>query len=451
MEAWRSETGTESIAKSYRFSPIKYWTQIGANPIVPAHGIEPGNKVKAALGHLKVLDLTRVLAGPWATQNLADMGAEVIKIERPMVGDDTRTWGPPFLKDAKHKETRDSSYFLSANRGKRSVTVDLATPEGQNIIRLLAKDADVVVENYKVGTLARYGLAYEDLRTINPHIVYCSVTGFGQDGPYAALPGYDFVFQGMGGLMSITGVPEGEPGAAPMKSGIAISDLLAGMYATSAILAALEHRHVSGEGQYIDISLLDCIVALNSYQAINYFLSGTIPQRMGNAHSNMVPYQVFKCKEGDIIIAVGNDAQYAAFCKVIGREHLAIDPDYSTGSQRNRNRTALIPLIAEAILARTVEEWVALLEANNVPCGPIFNMKQVFEDPQVRHRKLQLTLPHSAGVQAPSVANPIRFSDTPIRYDKSAPLLGEHNHAILQRRLGLPADRIAELRAKGVV
>ncbi|UUZ77039.1 CoA transferase [Polaromonas sp. P1(28)-13] len=407
--------------------------------------------MKTALGHIKVLDLTRILAGPWATQNLADMGAEVIKIERPVVGDDTRTWGPPFLKDAQGKETTDSSYFLSANRGKESVTVDLATPEGQEIIRALAKDADVVVENYKVGTLARYGLAYEDLRKINPRIVYCSVTGFGQDGPYAALPGYDFVFQGMGGLMSITGVPEGEPGAAPMKSGIAISDILTGMYATSAILAALEHRHVSGTGQYIDMSLLDCIVTVNSYQAINYFLSGKIPQRMGNAHSNMVPYQVFPCKEGDIIIAVGNDGQYAAFCKVIGCEHLATDPDYATGPQRNRNRKALIPKIAEAMLAKTMEEWVPLLEAKNVPCGPIYNMKQVFEDPQVRHRDMQLSLPHGAGIDAPSVANPIRLSETPISYDRAAPLLGEHNEAILGGRLGLSPERLAELKAKGVV
>lgn len=407
--------------------------------------------MKTALGHLKVLDLTRILAGPWATQNLADMGAEVIKIERPGVGDDTRTWGPPFLKDAEGRETRDSSYFLSANRGKQSVTVDLASPDGQEIIRQLVRDADILVENYKVGTLARYGLAYEDLRKVNPRLVYCSVTGFGQDGPYAALPGYDYVFQGMGGLMSITGVPDGEPGAAPMKSGIAISDLLTGMYATTAILAAIEHRHISGEGQYIDMSLLDCIVTINSYQAINYFLSGKIPQRMGNAHSNMVPYQVFQCREGDIIIAVGNDSQYAAFCKVIDRPLLATDPQFSTGPQRNRNREALIPLIAEAMLAKTMEEWVTLLEANNVPCGPIHNMKQVFEDPQVMHRDMQLSLPHSAGVNAPSVANPIRLSDTPIRYERSAPTLGEHNHAILNERLGLSAERLAELKALGVV
>lgn len=407
--------------------------------------------MKSALGHIKVLDLTRILAGPWATQNLADMGAEVIKIERPLVGDDTRTWGPPFLKDAEGRETNDSSYFLSANRGKKSVTVDLATAEGQEIIRMLMREADVLVENYKVGTLARFGLSYQDAQEINPRLVYCSVTGFGQDGPYAALPGYDFVFQGMGGLMSITGIPDGEPGAAPMKSGIAISDLLTGMYATSAILAALEHRHISGKGQYIDMSLLDCVVTINSYQALNYFLSGKVPHRMGNAHSNMVPYQVFRCKEGDIIIAVGNDAQYTAFCKAIDREHLAADPLYSTAPQRNRNRKTLIPMIAEAMLAKTMDEWVALLEARNVPCGPIHNMKQVFDDPQVQHRNMQLSLPHGAGVQAPSVANPIRLSDTPIQYQNSAPVLGEHTREILKERLGFSDERMAELQSKGVI
>jgi crotonobetainyl-CoA:carnitine CoA-transferase CaiB-like acyl-CoA transferase len=404
-----------------------------------------------ALGHIKVLDLTRVLAGPWATQNFADLGADVIKIERPGVGDDTRSWGPPFLKDVEGRETRDSSYFLSANRGKQSVTVDLACPEGQEIIRRLARDADVLVENFKVGTLARFGLAYDDLREINPRLVYCSVTGFGQDGPYAALPGYDYVFQGMGGLMSITGVPDGQPGAAPMKSGIAIGDLLTGMYATTAILAALEHRRVTGAGQYIDISLLDCVVTISSYQAINYFLSGRIPQRMGNAHTNMVPYQVFRCKDGDIIIAIGNDSQYVAFCTAIDRPLLASDPRYSTGPQRIRNREALIPLIAAAMLARTMEEWVGLLEANNVPCGPINNLKQVFENPQVRYREMQQSLPHGAGVAAPGVANPIRLSETPICYRRSAPTLGEHNEAILKGRLGLSDERIAELMARGIV
>ena len=407
--------------------------------------------MKTALGHLKVLDLTRVLAGPWATQNLADLGAQVIKVERPGVGDDTRAWGPPFLKDRDGLETNDSSYFLSANRGKQSITIDLAHPEGQELIRALAKQADVVVENYKVGTLARYGLDYESLKAVNPRLVYCSVTGFGQSGPYASLPGYDFVFQGMGGLMSITGQPEGEPGDEPMKVGIAISDLLTGMYATTAILAAVEHRRVSGQGQHIDMSLLDCMVTINSYQAINHFLSGQVPQRMGNAHSNMVPYQVFRCKEGEVIVAVGNDSQYRAFCKLIGRDDLGGDARYATPGQRNRNRVALIPEIAATMRTRTMQEWVALMQAANVPCGPIYNMRQVFEDPQVRQRGMQLSLPHSAGVQAPAVANPIRLSETPIQYGQSAPLLGEHTDQVLAGQLGLAPDRIAQLRAAGAI
>ncbi|QNP60682.1 CaiB/BaiF CoA transferase family protein [Paenacidovorax monticola] len=405
----------------------------------------------STLGHIKVLDLTRILAGPWATQNLADMGAEVIKVERPGVGDDTRAWGPPFLKDAEGRETADSSYFLSANRGKKSITVDLAHPEGQALIRELAVQADVVVENYKVGTLARYGLDYASLQALNPRLVYCSVTGFGQSGPYAALPGYDFVFQGMGGLMSITGQPEGAPGDEPMKVGIAISDLLCGMYATTAILAALEHRHVSGRGQHIDMSLLDCVVTISSYQAINYFLSDRIPRRMGNAHSNMVPYQVFRCKEGDVIVAVGNDGQFRALCELIDRPDLAADERFATPGQRNRNRDTLIPQIADAMLTRTMAEWVERMEAANVPCGPINNMQQVFEDPQVQHRGMRLSLPHGAGVQAPAVANPMRFSETPIRYGRSAPRLGEHTDDVLAHGLGLSAQRIAELRAHGAI
>ena len=406
--------------------------------------------MKAALGHLRVLDLTRILAGPWATQALADMGAEVIKVERPNVGDDTRAWGPPFLKGSDGRETADSSYFLAANRGKKSITVDLSHPEGQAVIRELAATADIVVENYKVGTLARYGLDYESLKAVNPRLVYCSITGFGQNGPYAALPGYDFVFQGMGGLMSITGQPEGTPGDEPMKVGIAITDLLTGVYATTAILAAIEHRHLSGVGQYIDMSLLDCVVSISSYQAINHFLSGKIPERMGNAHSNMVPYQVFRCKEGAVIVAVGNDGQYRAFCKLIGREDLAVDERYSTPGQRNRNRATLIPEIAEAMLARPMMEWVERMEAANVPCGPIYNLQQVFEDPQVQHRGMKLSLPHSAGVEAPAVASPIRLSDTPVEYSHSAPLLGEHTEAVLTE-LGLATERIAELRANGAI
>lgn len=410
-----------------------------------------GDDMKAALGHIKVLDLTRVLAGPWATQLLADMGAEVIKVERPLLGDDTRAWGPPFLKDINGNETRDSSYFLSANRGKYSVTVDISTENGQEIIKQLAKESDVLVENYKVGTLARYGLSYEDLAQINPRLIYCSITGFGQDGPYADLPGYDFVFQGMGGLMSITGQPEGAPGDEPMKSGIAISDIFTGMYATTAILAALEHRHISGEGQHIDMALLDSIVSINSYQAINYFLSDKVPMRMGNAHSNMVPYQVFRCKEGEIIIAVGNDSQFKVFCRVIGRDDLAEHENYSTAGQRNRNRDELIPQVASAMLAKSMEDWIALLEANNVPCGPIYNMKQVFEDEQVKHRKLKLKLPHASGVDAPSLANPIRFSSTPIHYQRSAPILGEHNDLIFKKKLGLSSEQLKALKAQNII
>ncbi|MGO4811468.1 CaiB/BaiF CoA transferase family protein [Cupriavidus sp. 2MCAB6] len=402
-----------------------------------------------ALGHIKVLDLTRVLAGPWATQNLADMGADVIKIERPGGGDDTRAYGPPFLRNAQGMETADSSYFLSANRGKRSVTADLASPEGQEIVRELARTADVLVENYKVGTLARYGLAYEDLRALNPRLVYCSITGFGQSGPYASLPGYDFVFQGMSGLMSISGLPDGEAGGGPVKSGIAISDLLTGMYASTAILAALEHRNISGSGQHIDLALLDCMVTIGSYQAINYFLSGKIPQRMGNAHSNMVPYQVFRCQEGDVIVAVGNDNQFTAFCGVIDRPGLATDPRFSSAPQRNRYRAELIPEIARAMLTRPMAEWIARMEAANVPCGPIYNMQQVFEDPQVRHRQMLLSMPHGNGVQVPSLANPIRFSDTPIRYERAAPTLGQHTDEVLARELGYPPERIGALRGKG--
>lgn len=407
--------------------------------------------VRTALGHLKVLDLSRILAGPWATQNLADMGAEVIKVERPGVGDDTRAWGPPFLKDAQGQDTRDSSYFLSANRGKQSLTLDIATPEGQAIVRQLVTDADVLVENYKVGTLVRYGLDYASLRAINPRLVYCSVTGYGQTGPLAKLPGYDYVFQGMGGLMSMTGVPDGEPGAAPMKSGLAIGDLMTGMYATTAILAAIEHRHVSGEGQYIDMALLDCMVSINSYQAVNYFLSGNVPQRLGNAHSNMVPYQVFHCREGDIIIAVGNNGQYQAFCEVIGHPELAHDERFATSGQRNRHRSTLIPLLAQAMKARSMGEWVPLLEARNVPCGPILNLAQVFENPQVQHRQMQVSLPHGTGTPAPGVASPIRLSDTPVRHGRAAPTLGEHTRAVLQGRLGLSDERLAELQAKGVI
>ena len=389
--------------------------------------------MKQALQHIKVLDLTRVLAGPWATQILADMGADILKIERPGVGDDLRGWGPPFLQDAEGQDTRDAAYFLSANRGKKSLTLDIATPRGQEIVRALAADCDVFVENYKVGTLARYGLDHATLRAINPRLVYCSVTGFGQSGPYAPLPGYDYIFQGMGGLMSITGMPEGAPGGGPLKTGIPITDVVTGIYASTAILGALEHRNLSGEGQHIDIALLDCLVNVTGCAVMNYFLSGQVPQRLGNGHSNMVPYQVFRCKQGDLIVAVGNDTQFAAFARLIGQPELATDSRFSISAQRSRNREILVPLIAQAMLARTMQEWLVLLEAAKVPCGPINDLQQVFEDPQVQHRGLKLSLPHGAGVQAPGVANPIRYSGTPIVYGHAAPQLGEHSSSCSER------------------
>jgi crotonobetainyl-CoA:carnitine CoA-transferase CaiB-like acyl-CoA transferase len=407
--------------------------------------------MSSALGHLKVLDLSRVLAGPWASQNLADLGADVIKVERPGNGDDTRAWGPPYVKDAEGQETRDSSYFLSANRGKKSVTLDLSKPEGQQLVRSLARESDVLLENYKVGTLARYGLGYEDLRVLNPRLIYCSVSGFGQDGPCAHLPGYDFIFQGMGGLMSITGLPEREPGGVPVKSGIAVVDLFAGMYATTAILAALERRHASGEGQHIDISLFDCIVGISSYQALNYFLSGRVPQRLGNGHSTLVPYQVFHCSDGDLIVAMGNDTQFVAFCDTLALPELSDDPRFKTAGARNRNRGVLLPLIEKVMLTRSVEEWHARMERAGIPAGPIYNLKQTFEHPQVKHRGMKIDLPHSSGQKVPNVANPMRFSESPIRYGRAAPELGEHTTAVLRDRLKLSAEQIAQLRLNGVI
>ncbi len=403
------------------------------------------------LSHIRVLDLSRVLAGPWCTQILADLGADVIKIERPGAGDDLRTWGPPFLADADGQPTSDSAYFLSANRGKRSVTLDIATPEGQEIVRMLAKDADVLIENYKVGTLARYGLGYDDLHAINPRLVYCSVTGYGQDGPSAHLPGYDYIFQGMGGLMSITGLPDEEPGGGPLKTGIPVTDLVTGIYASTAILGALEHRHVSGEGQAIDLSLFDSLVNVTGCAVMNYFVSGRLPKRLGNGHSNMVPYSVFRCSDGDVIVTVGNNGQYAAFCKAIGRPDLIDDPRFVTSAQRSINRLELLPLVAAEMRKQPMRAWITAMEAVNVPCGPINNLEQVFDDPQVRHRGMKLSLPHGAGVDAPGVANPIRYSATPIAYRNAAPMLGEHTDEVLAAVAGLSPERIAALRAKGVV
>ena len=403
------------------------------------------------LSHIRVLDLSRVLAGPWATQNLADLGAEVVKIERPGTGDDTRGWGPPWLKDASGSETRESAYFLSVNRNKKSVTLDISRPAGQQLARELAARSQVFVENYKVGTLARYGLGYEDLRKENPGLVYCSVTGFGQDGPYAPRPGYDFVFQGMGGLMSITGERDGQPGAGPQKVGIAITDVLTGMYASVAILAALTHRERTGEGQYIDCALLDTMVAFNANQIVSYFCSGRIPLRWGNAHPQVVPYEVFATSDGHIILAVGNDSQFASFCRVAGCPELAEEPRFRTNSQRIVHRAELSPLIADIMRTRSKQEWIATLEAANVPCGPINNMKEVFEDPQVRHRGLRVDIPHPLGGSASVVASPMRLAGTPVEYRHAPPLLGQHNQEIYGDLLGKSAAEIEQWRAAGIV
>ena len=401
------------------------------------------------LSHLRVLDLSRVLAGPFATQNLADMGAEVIKVEKPGDGDDTRGWGPPFVK-AGPGERGDSAYFLSANRNKKSITVDLASTQGQQLIRRLAEQSDIVVENYKVGTLARYGLDYASLKALNPRLVYCSITGFGQSGPYAPRPGYDFVFQGMGGLMSITGIPDGQAGAAPMKVGVAVADLITALYATSAMLGAIEQRHVSGRGQYIDIALLDCLIALTSYQALNWFVSGAVPQRLGNGHPNIVPYQVFACHGGHVILAVANDGQFRSFARAVGKPEWADDPRFAVGAARSVNRDLLCGMVAALMLTRTMHEWIELLEANNVPCGPINNIDQVFDDPQVRHRGMRMQMQHPGGPVS-LLASPLRFGDTPVRYELPPPLLGQHTDEVLQHLLGLGAEEVAALRAQRVV
>ncbi|MDR0700936.1 MAG: CoA transferase, partial [Azoarcus sp.] len=369
-----------------------------------------------ALSNIRVLDLSRVLAGPWATQILADLGAEVIKIERPGSGDDTRGWGPPYLKDTEGRDTKEAAYFLAANRNKKSVTVNVSTPEGQEIIRQLAAQSDVFIENYKVGDMARYHLSYDDLKKINPGLIYCSITGFGQDGPLANLAGYDFIIQGMGGLMSITGERDDLPGGGPQKLGVAFADLMTGVYSAIAILAAIAHRHTSGEGQYIDMSLLDVQVATMANMNMNYLASGKIPKRQGNAHANIVPYQVFRCKDGYMVLAVGNDSQFVKFCEIIGHPELARDERFVKNAGRVRNRETLIPILQDILIERNVEEWVGPLESSGVPAGPINDIAQTFEHPQVKHRKMKIELPHPLSGAVPLVANPIRLSKTPVDY-----------------------------------
>ena len=403
------------------------------------------------LSHIRVLDLSRVLAGPWASQNLADLGAEVIKVERRGSGDDTRGWGPPWLKDAAGKDTREAAYFLSVNRNKKSITLDISKPEGQKIVRELAMKSQVLIENYKVGTLKRYGLDFNSLKKDNPGLIYCSVTGFGQDGPSAPLPGYDFIFQGMGGLMSITGERDGQPGAGPQKVGIAVTDVLTGMYASVAILAAITYRERTGKGQYIDTALLDTIVAFNASQIVSYFASGEIPQRWGNAHPQVVPYEVFATSDGHIILAVGNDSQFASFCKVAGRPELAQEERFKTNSQRIVHRDALSPIIAAIMRTRTKAEWMQVLDAANVPCGPINNMKEVFEEPQVQFRKLRVDMPHPSGGTVPVVRSPLRLSETPVEYRLPPPTLGQHNEEVLKGLLGKSEVELQQLKTAGIV
>jgi crotonobetainyl-CoA:carnitine CoA-transferase CaiB-like acyl-CoA transferase len=403
------------------------------------------------LARIRVLDLSRVFAGPWAAQMLADFGADVIKVERPKRGDDVRQQGYR-AKDREGRETSETSSFLAMNRGKRSVTIDLANAAGQDLVRRLARESDVVIENFKAGDLARYGLDYTALSKANPRIVYCSITGFGQSGPYSHLPGYDPIFQSMSGLMSVTGNPDDEPGGGPQKVGYSIADITAGLYAAIAILAALNHRDtVSGKGQYIDLALLDAQVAAMSHVAMNYLVSGRLQERMGTASPITCPWQTFKCAEGDITIAVGNDAQFARFCEVLGQPALAADPRFRTNPLRARNRKTLVPILEAAMLERPAREWHEAFEAAGVPSGPTYDFRQVFEDPQIRHRGLLTEMAHPLAGTVPIVGNPIKFSATPIEYRRPPPLLGEHTREVLRGVLGLDEAEVDAFAEQGAL
>jgi len=399
------------------------------------------------LAGFRVLDLSRILAGPWASQMLADLGAEVIKIERPQAGDDTRSWGPPYMPDEAGQATTEAAYFHGANRGKYSVCIDMSSLQGQELIRNLVSKCDVLIENFKVGGLKKYGLDYDSLKRINPKLVYCSITGFGQTGPYAERAGYDFMIQAMGGLMSVTG----DPGGQPMKVGVALADVMTGLYAVNAIQAALIHQLRSGQGQYIDLALLDVQVATLANQAMNYLASGNNPQRLGNAHPNIVPYQAFQTRDGYLILAVGNDAQFKRFCDLAGRSDLASDERYIKNSDRVKNREKLIPQLIDIMHSKKSGEWLDQLNAQGIPCGPINSIDQVFANPQVRHRGMQFELQHPVAGKVASVANPIRFSETPVTYDKAPPMLGQHTEAVLSELLKLDPKQIKQLRAESVI
>ncbi len=403
------------------------------------------------LSHLTILDLSRVLAGPWCTQLFADLGATVIKVERPGTGDDTRAWGPPYLEDAEGHDTSESAYYLACNRGKLSVAVDFTTPEGRAIVADLARDCDVLIENFKVGGLARYGLDFASVHAVNPRLVYASITGFGQDGPYAERAGYDFIVQGMSGFMSVTGERDDLPGGGPQKAGIAITDIMTGMYAAVSILAALAVRDRTGLGQHIDCALLDSAVSMMAVMNMNYLVTGTPPGRAGNAHQNIVPYQVFACADGHLILAVGNDGQFARFCAVAGMPQWAEDPRFVRNADRVRHRGVLVPLIEPVMRTRTQREWLAGLEAAGVPCGPIHKLDAVFADPQVRARGLELSLPHPLAGRVPLVGPPMKLSATPATPERAPPLLGEHTASVLQRRLGMSDETLAGLAAKGII
>ena len=416
-----------------------------SDPAVPP--LAPG---PLALAGVRVLDLSRVLAGPWCTQTLADLGAEVIKVERPGSGDDTRGWGPPFLKDQDGRDTADAAYFLGANRNKRSITIDIAQPEGQDLVRRLADGCDVLVENFKVGDMARYGLDAATLRERCPRLVYCSITGFGQTGPYRERAGYDYAIQGLGGLMSVTGESDGRPGGGPQKVGVAVTDLFTGLYATVAILAALRHRDATGHGQVIDMALLDTQVAMLANLGVSYLVTGQAPRRAGNAHQNIVPYQVFEVADGHLILAVGNDGQFARLCAVAGCPDLAGDERFAKNAARVRHRDVLVPLLAERMRMRTRADWLAALDAATVPCGPINDLDEVFADPQVLSRGLAAPTPHPHNPTLKLVASPIRLSATPVQLRRPPPLLGQHTDEVLAEA-GLGAEERRRLRELGVV